>query len=42
MAAGGDERWRLWSRWREIDKNLAAVVALRSRETALVVLESRQ
>lgn len=38
-AAEGDERARLWSRWCEIDDNLDAYAALRSRETAVVVLE---
>ena len=40
-AAAGDERSRLWARWREIDKNLDAYAALRSTETAVVVLEPR-
>ncbi|PZG07120.1 nitroreductase family deazaflavin-dependent oxidoreductase [Micromonospora craterilacus] len=40
-AATGDERLRLWARWREIDKNLDAYAALRSSETAVVVLEPR-
>jgi deazaflavin-dependent oxidoreductase (nitroreductase family) len=40
-AAGGEERSRLWDRWREIDSNLDAYAALRSRETAVVVLEPR-
>jgi deazaflavin-dependent oxidoreductase (nitroreductase family) len=40
-AAAGDERSRLWARWREIDKNLDAYAALRSSETAVVILESR-
>jgi deazaflavin-dependent oxidoreductase (nitroreductase family) len=40
-AAVGDERSRLWARWREIDKNLDAYAALRSSETAVVILESR-
>ncbi len=40
-AAGGDERVRLWSRWREIDTNLDNFAALRSSETAVVVLEPR-
>ena len=30
---------RLWARWREIDKKLDAYAALRSSETAVVVLE---
>lgn len=40
-AATGDERVRLWARWREIDTNLDAYAALRSSETAVVVLEPR-
>ncbi|MGN9777562.1 nitroreductase/quinone reductase family protein [Micromonospora sp. H33] len=40
-AATGDERSRLWARWREIDTNLDAYAALRSSETAVVVLEPR-
>ena len=38
-AAQGDERARLWDRWRQIDTNLDAFAARRSRETAVVVLE---
>ncbi|MFI6658795.1 nitroreductase/quinone reductase family protein [Streptomyces sp. NPDC050523] len=38
-AATGDERTRLWARWREIDTNLDAFAALRSSETAVVILE---
>ena len=38
-AAVGDERSRLWSRWREIDPKLDGYAALRSGETAIVVLE---
>ena len=38
-AARGEERERLWSRWREIDKNLDAYAA--RRETAVVILEPR-
>lgn len=38
-AAQGEERSRLWSRWREIDKHLDDYAALRSTETAVVVLE---
>ena len=41
-AAAGDERARLWARWREIDKNLDAYAALRSTETAVVIFEPRQ
>ncbi|MFC0505368.1 nitroreductase/quinone reductase family protein [Micromonospora costi] len=40
-AATGDERRRLWARWREIDTQLDAFAALRSSETAVVVLEPR-
>lgn len=40
-AASGDERARLWARWREIDDNLDAFAALRPGETAVVVLEPR-
>jgi deazaflavin-dependent oxidoreductase (nitroreductase family) len=38
-AAEGAERSRLWARWREIDANLDAYAAMRSSETAVVVLE---
>ena len=37
--ATGDERERLWARWREIDKNLDGYAARRSAQTAVVVLE---
>jgi deazaflavin-dependent oxidoreductase (nitroreductase family) len=40
-AAAGDERSRLWARWRQIGKNLDSYAALRSSETAVVVLEPR-
>ena len=40
-AARGEERERLWSRWREIDKELDAFAARRPTETAVVVLEPR-
>ena len=40
-AARGQERERLWSRWREIDKNLDAYATRRSMETAVVILEPR-
>lgn len=40
-AARGEERERLWSRWRTIDKNLDAYAGRRSTETAVVVLEPR-
>jgi len=38
-AAEGEERSRLWERWREIDTNLDGYAALRSAETAVVILE---
>lgn len=38
-AATGDERDRLWERWREIDENLDAYAMRRPRETAVVILE---
>jgi deazaflavin-dependent oxidoreductase (nitroreductase family) len=41
-AAQGDERERLWARWQQIDKNLDAYAARRSRQTAVVVLEPRR
>ncbi len=41
-AAEGEERSRLWARWRELDKNLDGYAALRSGETAVVVLEPSQ
>ena len=37
----GDERERLWQRWRELDRNLDRYAARRPRETAVVVLEPR-
>jgi deazaflavin-dependent oxidoreductase (nitroreductase family) len=40
-AAVGEERERLWQRWREIDKNLDGFAARRPHETAVVVLEPR-
>ncbi len=40
-AAEGEERARLWDRWRELDKNLDGYAARRSGETAVVVLEPR-
>jgi len=39
--AVGDERERLWQRWRELDKNLDDYAARRPRETAVVVFEPR-
>ena len=38
-AAKGDERSRLWAKWREGNANLDAYAALRSSETAVVILE---
>jgi deazaflavin-dependent oxidoreductase (nitroreductase family) len=40
-AAAGAERSRLWARWREMNANLDAYTALRSAETAVVILEPR-
>ncbi|WP_340555979.1 nitroreductase/quinone reductase family protein [Streptomyces sp. GSL17-111] len=40
-AAAGEERARLWDRWRQINTELDAYAALRSSETAVVVLEPR-
>lgn len=40
-AAEGEERSRLWAKWRDIDKNLDGYAALRSSETAVVILEPR-
>lgn len=40
-AARGAERERLWSRWQEMYPELDSYAALRSTETALVVLEPR-
>lgn len=39
--AVGEERERLWQRWRELDRNLDGYAARRPRETAVVVLEPR-
>jgi deazaflavin-dependent oxidoreductase (nitroreductase family) len=41
-AAVGDERRRLWQRWLRMQPNLDAYAALRSSETAVVVLEPRR
>jgi deazaflavin-dependent oxidoreductase (nitroreductase family) len=38
-AAVGEERERLWQRWRELDRNLDSYAARRPGETAVVVLE---
>jgi F420H(2)-dependent quinone reductase len=40
-AAEGEERERLWQRFREIDQDLDGYAARRPRETAVVVLEPR-
>lgn len=40
-AAHGEERARLWDRWRQVEKNLDGYAALRPSETAIVVLEPR-
>jgi F420H(2)-dependent quinone reductase len=40
-AAVGEERERLWQRWRELDQKLDGYAARRPRETAVVVLEPR-
>jgi F420H(2)-dependent quinone reductase len=40
-AAAGAERSRLWAKWREIDPQLDGYAALRSSETAVVILEPR-
>jgi deazaflavin-dependent oxidoreductase (nitroreductase family) len=40
-AADVDERPRLWARWAVYDKDLGALAALRSRETAVVILSPR-
>jgi len=39
--AVGEERERLWQRWRELDENLDIYAARRPQETAVVVLEPR-
>ncbi|HEU4489933.1 MAG TPA: nitroreductase/quinone reductase family protein [Jiangellales bacterium] len=41
-AAEGEERARLWARWTEVNRELDGYAALRSGETAVVVLEPRQ
>ncbi|MFJ5777035.1 nitroreductase/quinone reductase family protein [Streptomyces sp. NPDC093094] len=40
-AATGEERARLWARWREVQADLDAFAGLRPTETAVVVLEPR-
>lgn len=39
-AAVGEERARLWDRWRQLDRGLDQLAAKRSRETAVVVFET--
>jgi deazaflavin-dependent oxidoreductase (nitroreductase family) len=41
-AATGEERDRLWARWREYDKGLDGWAKRRKGETAVVVLEPRE
>jgi deazaflavin-dependent oxidoreductase (nitroreductase family) len=41
-AAHGEERERLWARWREFDTKLDAYASKRPTETAVVVLEPRR
>lgn len=41
-AAEGEERERLWDRWRPVARNLDAYAARRSGQTAVVVLEPRR
>jgi hypothetical protein len=41
-AAVGQERERLWQRWRELDQNLDGYAARRPQETAVVVFEPRR
>lgn len=40
-AAEGQERSRLWASWREIEPKLDGYAALRSSQTAVVILEPR-
>ena len=40
-AAAGEDRDRLWQRWRELDEHLDGYAARRPRETAVVVFEPR-
>ena len=40
-AAEGQERERLWQRWRELDQNLDGYAERRPHETAVVILEPR-
>ena len=38
-AAEGAERSRLWAKWRDIDTHLDGYAAMRTSETAVVILE---
>jgi hypothetical protein len=40
-AASGEERARLWGRWRQLDARLDDFTARRPNETAIVVFEPR-
>jgi deazaflavin-dependent oxidoreductase (nitroreductase family) len=40
-AAEGEERTRLWARWREMGDDVDGYATLRSSETAVVILEPR-
>lgn len=40
-AAEGAERSRLWIRWRDINRQLDGYAAMRTSETAVVILEPR-
>jgi deazaflavin-dependent oxidoreductase (nitroreductase family) len=40
-AAEHEERSRLWARWRDIDAQLDGYAAMRSAETAVVILQPR-
>ena len=40
-AAEGDERTRLWARWRDMGDDVDGYATLRSTETAVVILEPR-
>jgi deazaflavin-dependent oxidoreductase (nitroreductase family) len=37
--AEGEERERIWARWRQLDDKLDAYAAMRPTETAVVILE---
>ncbi len=40
-AAGGEERSRLWARWRDLGDDVDAHATLRSSQTSIIVLEPR-